>query len=376
MFELLTKDAATRARRGVVKTRSRDIQTPVFMPVGTLGSVKSLDPRDLDDLGAEIVLANAYHLMLRPGDKEVRDYGGLHAMCGYKNQAILTDSGGFQVYSLSKLRKVTDEGVKFRSHIDGSLHELSPERLVELQENLGPDIAMVLDECPPAQSSRDDVVASIRRTTAWAKRALAAKTRDDIAWFGIVQGALFEDLRQEHAQTLRELNFDGYAIGGVSVGEAPPDIAKTVWQTAPFLPEDKPRYLMGVGTPGDLVRGVAAGVDMFDCVMPTRNARNGSLFTWQGKETIKHSANRGSKLPIDESCTCYTCRTMSRGFLRHLFSANEISYTRLATIHNLHFYLELMRKIRSDLEEQRFDPESLLRQLGETINIDGSPLNS
>lgn len=376
MFELLTKDAATRARRGVVKTRSRDIQTPVFMPVGTLGSVKSLDPRDLDDLGAEIVLANAYHLMLRPGDKEVRDYGGLHAMCGYKNQAILTDSGGFQVYSLSKLRKVTDEGVKFRSHIDGSLHELSPERLVELQENLGPDIAMVLDECPPAQSSRDDVVASIRRTTAWAKRALAAKTRDDIAWFGIVQGALFEDLRQEHAQTLRELNFDGYAIGGVSVGEAPPDIAKTVWQTAPFLPEDKPRYLMGVGTPGDLVRGVAAGVDMFDCVMPTRNARNGSLFTWQGKVTIKHSANRGSKLPIDESCTCYTCRTMSRGFLRHLFSANEISYTRLATIHNLHFYLELMRKIRSDLEEQRFDPESLLRQLGETINIDGSPLNS
>ena len=376
MFELLTKDAATRARRGVVKTRSRDIQTPVFMPVGTLGSVKSLDPRDLDDLGAEIVLANAYHLMLRPGDKEVRDYGGLHAMCGYKNQAILTDSGGFQVYSLSKLRKVTDEGVKFRSHIDGSLHELSPELLVELQENLGPDIAMVLDECPPAQSSRDDVVASIRRTTAWAKRALAAKTRDDIAWFGIVQGALFEDLRQEHAQTLRELNFDGYAIGGVSVGEAPPDIAKTVWQTAPFLPEDKPRYLMGVGTPGDLVRGVAAGVDMFDCVMPTRNARNGSLFTWQGKVTIKHSANRGSKLPIDESCTCYTCRTMSRGFLRHLFSANEISYTRLATIHNLHFYLELMRKIRSDLEEQRFDPESLLRQLGETINIDGSPLNS
>ncbi len=376
MFELLTKDAATRARRGVVKTRSRDIQTPVFMPVGTLGSVKSLDPRDLDDLGAEIVLANAYHLMLRPGDKEVRDYGGLHAMCGYKNQAILTDSGGFQVYSLSKLRKVTDEGVKFRSHIDGSLHELSPERLVELQENLGPDIAMVLDECPPAQSPRDDVVASIRRTTAWAKRALAAKTRDDIAWFGIVQGALFEDLRQEHAQTLRELNFDGYAIGGVSVGEAPPDIAKTVWQTAPFLPEDKPRYLMGVGTPGDLVRGVAAGVDMFDCVMPTRNARNGSLFTWQGKVTIKHSANRGSKLPIDESCTCYTCRTMSRGFLRHLFSANEISYTRLATIHNLHFYLELMRKIRSDLEEQRFDPESLLRQLGETINIDGSPLNS
>ena len=314
MFELKKLDANTRARRGVVRTRTQEIQTPVFMPVGTLGSVKSLDPRDLDELGAEIVLANAYHLMLRPGDEQVRDLGGLHQMCGYKNQAILTDSGGFQVYSLSKLRKVTDEGVKFRSHIDGSLHELSPERLVELQENLGPDIAMVLDECPPAQSSREDVIASMTRTTAWAKRAQAARSRDDIAWFGIVQGALFEDLREEHAETLKALNFDGYAIGGVSVGEAPPDIAKTVWSTAPHLPEDKPRYLMGVGTPGDLVRGVAAGVDMFDCVMPTRNARNGSLFTWSGKVTIKHSANRGSKLPIDESCSCYTCKTFTRGF--------------------------------------------------------------
>ena len=376
MFELKKLDANTRARRGVVKTRTQEIQTPVFMPVGTLGSVKSLDPRDLDELGAEIVLANAYHLMLRPGDEQVRDLGGLHEMCGYKNQAILTDSGGFQVYSLSKLRKVTDEGVKFRSHIDGSLHELSPERLVELQENLGPDIAMVLDECPPAQSSREDVIASMTRTTAWAKRAQAARQRDDIAWFGIVQGALFEDLREEHAETLKALNFDGYAIGGVSVGEAPPDIAKTVWSTAPHLPEDKPRYLMGVGTPGDLVRGVAAGVDMFDCVMPTRNARTGSLFTWSGKVNIKHSANRGSKLPIDESCSCYTCRTFTRGFLRHLFVSNEISYTRLATIHNLHFYLDLMRKIRLSLEEGTFDPRALLIALGESLDIDGSPLNS
>ena len=376
MFELKKLDANTRARRGVVKTRTQEIQTPVFMPVGTLGSVKSLDPRDLDELGAEIVLANAYHLMLRPGDEQVRDLGGLHQMCGYQNQAILTDSGGFQVYSLSKLRKVTDEGVKFRSHIDGSLHELSPERLVELQENLGPDIAMVLDECPPAQSSREDVIASMTRTTAWAKRAQAARQRDDIAWFGIVQGALFEDLREEHAETLKALNFDGYAIGGVSVGEAPPDIAKTVWSTAPHLPEDKPRYLMGVGTPGDLVRGVAAGVDMFDCVMPTRNARNGSLFTWSGKVTIKHSANRGSRLPIDESCSCYTCRTFTRGFLRHLFVSNEISYTRLATIHNLHFYLDLMRKIRLSLEEETFDPRALLIALGESLDIDGSPLNS
>jgi queuine tRNA-ribosyltransferase len=339
------------------------IETPVFRPGGTLGLVKSLDPRDLTAMGAGLTLANAFHLMLRPGDRTVAEFGGLHRFTGCEG-AILTDSGGFQVFSLADLRKVTDEGVTFRSPIDGSLHGLSPERLVEVQENLGPDIAMVLDECPNATVERDYVLKSVDRTTAWARRALAARTREDVAWFGIVQGALFEDIRRAHAEELSELPFHGFAIGGVSVGEAKEDIERIVKYTAPLLPSAKPRYLMGVGTPEDLVRGVAAGVDMFDCVMPTRNARNGCLFTSTGRIIIKNSAHRKSELPIDENCECYTCRTFSRGFLRHLHQCKEISYTRLATLHNVWFYVNLMKEIRESLESDTFDPSRWLDPWG------------
>ncbi len=363
-FDLLHKDESTQARRGRLTTNHGVIETPVFMPVGTLGTIKGLDQRDRADLGAGITLANAYHLMLRPGDKQIAELGGLHKFAA-NDGAILTDSGGFQVFSLSEMRKVTDDGVKFRSHIDGAQINLTPERLVELQENLGPDIAMVLDECPPANAERDVVVKAVKRTTAWAQRALDARTRDDVAWFGIVQGALFEDLRAQHAREITAMPFDGFAVGGVSVGEAPEDIDRIVRFTTPLLPEDKPRYLMGVGTPGDLVRGVAAGIDMFDCVMPTRNARNGTLFVPGGKLNIKKSACRTSEEPIDETCPCYACTNHSRAFLRHLYVAHEITFMRLATIHNLTFYMRVMNRIREELELGIFDPDAILEWLGE-----------
>ncbi len=367
-FSLLGKDTRTNARRGKLTTLHGEIQTPAFMPVGTLGTIKALGQRDRENLGANITLANAYHLMLRPGDAYVAEVGGLHAFAGNRG-AILTDSGGFQVFSLAGMRKVTDEGVTFRSHLDGSKHFLSPERLVELQENLGPDIAMVLDECPPAQAERDVVEAAVARTTQWAERALAARKREDVAWFGIVQGALFEDLRAAHVETISSMPFDGFAVGGVSVGEAPEDIDRIVRFTTPLLPEDKPRYLMGVGTPGDLVRGVASGIDMFDCVMPTRNARNGTLFVPGGKLSIKRRENRDDMGPVDSTCSCECCTDYSRAFMRHLFASKEITYTRLATLHNLTFYMRLMEGMRRDLEEGSFDPAKWLDWLGEPLGI-------
>lgn len=363
-FELLKKDATTEARRGRLTTKHGVIETPVFMPVGTLGTIKGLDQRDREELGAGITLANAYHLMLRPGDKAIADIGGLHKFAANKG-AILTDSGGFQVFSLSEMRKVTDDGVKFRSHIDGTMFNLTPERLVELQENLGPDIAMVLDECPPADSEREVVEKAVKRTTAWAQRAVDARTRDDVAWFGIVQGALFEDLRKRHAEEITAMPFHGYAVGGVSVGEAPEDIDRIVRFTTPLLPQDKPRYLMGVGAPGDLVRGVASGIDMFDCVMPTRNARNGTLFVPGGKLNIKKSACRDSLEPIDSTCSCYACTNHSRAFLRHLYVAHEITFLRLATLHNLTFYMRLMQRMRDEIAAGEFDPDAILEWLGE-----------
>jgi queuine tRNA-ribosyltransferase len=338
------------------------VQTPVFMPVGTLACIKGLDAQDVQALGARIMLSNAYHLMLRPGHDVVQQMGGLHAFMNYPG-AVLTDSGGFQVYSLAGSRKVTDAGVVFRSHIDGSRVDLSPEHLMAVQEALGPDIAMVLDECPPAQAPRSVVLEAMRRTTLWAGRCLAAKTRDDMAVFGIVQGALHTDLREHHAKQLCRMPFDGFAIGGVSVGESSADIARIVQFTANLLPADRPRYLMGVGTPQDLVRGVAAGVDMFDCVMPTRNARNGQLFTSAGKLVIKNTAWRRSSLPIDPLCDCHTCRNYSRAYLRHLFVAKELSFYRLASVHNIAFYLRLMQRIRDDLEGSSFNPEALLKEL-------------
>ncbi|MEL6545115.1 MAG: tRNA guanosine(34) transglycosylase Tgt, partial [Myxococcota bacterium] len=280
------------------------------------------------------------------------------------NGAILTDSGGFQVLSLEGLRKVSDEGVEFRSHIDGSLHQLSPERLVEVQENLRPDIAMVLDECPPGQADRATVERATERTTAWAKRAINARKREDVAWFGIVQGGLFEDMRREHAKVIAEMPFDGIAVGGVSVGESPEDIDRIVKLTTPLLPKDKPRYLMGVGTPQDLIRGVARGIDMFDCVMPTRNARNGTLFTWQGKLNIKGAKNREDDAPIDPKTPGHVSQTYSRAYLRHLFAAGEPSFLRLATMHNIAFYMSLMQRMRDDLDAGCFDPNALLEEIG------------
>lgn len=372
-FDVLHRSTTTAARRGRLHTAHAVIETPVFMPVGTLACVKSLDPRDLDSLDARITLANAYHLMLRPGADLVARRGGLHRFMGRENGAILTDSGGFQVFSLEGLRQVTDHGVTFRSHIDGSLHVLTPERLVEVQEQLGPDIAMVLDECPPGQAPRDVVEKALKRTTLWAERALAARQRTDMAWFGIVQGGLFEDLREAHAAEMAQLPFDGWAIGGVSVGEPPEEIARITEFTAARLPQDRPRYLMGVGTPADLIRGVAAGVDMFDCVMPTRNARNGQLFTSTGKVSIKNAMYRDSDAPLDAACSCYTCQTFSVAYLRHLYVSHEITYHRLATLHNIAFYLNLMATIRRRIEENSFDPTAMLAAYADSDHAVASP---
>lgn len=361
-FEVTVRASSGEARRGRLQTGHGTVDTPVFMPVGTLAAVKALDPRDLEVLGARIILNNAYHLMLRPGTELVRAHGGLHRFSGFQG-SILTDSGGFQVFSLADLRKVTDDGVEFRSHIDGALVELSPEKLVAVQEALGPDIAMVLDECPPGDAGRKRVEAAVERTTRWARRCLAARERDDVAWFGIVQGGVFDDLRAEHAAELGAMPFDGFAIGGVSVGEEADEIARIVRSTAPRLPQEKPRYLMGVGTPEDLVRGVASGIDMFDCVMPTRNARTGQLFTSRGRIVIKNAAHRESQEPLDPACGCYTCQTFTRAYLRHLYVAGEIGYHRLATLHNVAFYLDLMRNIRSEIERDIFDADRWLAQL-------------
>ena len=361
-FEVLCKATHHNARRGRLHTRHGAVETPVFMPVGTVAAVKSLDPRDIMATGARMILANAYHLMLRPGSQLVAQMGGLHRFMNFDG-AILTDSGGFQVFSLADLRKITDHGVSFRSHFDGALIELTPETLVEVQEDLGPDVAMVLDVCPPGQAARDKVEAAVARTTAWARRALDARKRADVAWFGIIQGGLFEDLRAAHAAELGTMPFDGFAIGGVSVGEAKEEIEHIVRHTAPLLPHSKPRYLMGVGTPADLVRGVAAGVDMFDCVMPTRNARNGQLFTSHGKLVIKNASHRESKEPIDSACDCYACRTFTRAYMRHLYVAGEIGYHRLATIHNIRFYQLLMQRVRDELERDAFDPPAHLERL-------------
>jgi len=361
-FEILNRASTSHARRGRIRTSHGLIETPVFMPVGTAASVKSLDARDLEELGPEVILGNTYHLMLRPGSELIGRFGGLHRFMAYTG-SILTDSGGFQVFSLEGLRKLTEQGVQFRSHIDGALFDLSPERAVAIQEELGSDIAMQLDECPPGQAPKEDVAVAMQRSLRWAARCIAARRRPEQALFGIVQGGTHLDLRAESAEKLSAMPFDGLAIGGVSVGEAPAEIERVVAHCAPLLPEHKPRYLMGVGTPADLVRGVAAGVDMFDCVMPTRNARNGMFFTSQGKLAIKNVVHRESDLPIDAACPCLTCRTYSRGYLRHLYTAHEISYYRLATLHNLTYYLGLMRDIRADLARAAFDVATYLARV-------------
>jgi queuine tRNA-ribosyltransferase len=384
-FQVTHRDG--RARRGVMTTAHGDVQTPAFMPVGTQGAVKGVLHRDLEALGAEIVLGNTYHLYLRPGDELIARRGGLHAFIGW-HRPILTDSGGYQVFSLAARRTIAEDGVQFRSHLDGSAHMLTPEKAVDIQARLGSDIAMVLDECLAHPSPDALVRPSMERTLRWAQRArdrfltLYEKrgresfsadgvlvTNPGQAQFGIVQGGISPEFREESARGTVGIGFEAYAIGGLSVGEPTDVMYKIVDSTTPCLPEDRPRYLMGAGTPQDLVESVARGVDLFDCVLPTRNARNGQLFTSEGTINIKNAQYAEDDRPADPACSCYTCRSFSRAYLRHLFRAGEINASTLNTLHNLHFYLDTLRKIRDAIAFGRFESfraafhESLSRRL-------------
>jgi queuine tRNA-ribosyltransferase len=330
------------------------VETPAFMPVGTAGAVKAVTPRDLREAGAQIVLANTYHLMLRPGDELVARLGGLHGFTGWDGP-FLTDSGGYQVFSLAALRELDEEGVSFRSHLDGSAHRLTPERSMAVQMNLGADIAMAFDECPPWPAAREAVAEATARTTRWARRSRSAHRRADQWLFGIVQGGVHLDLRAKSAGELVELDFPGYGIGGLSVGEPKDDMWRVLDHLHPRLPAAKPRYLMGVGTPEDLLDAVARGVDLFDCVLPTRNARNGQLFTSEGRLSIRNARHRADERPLDPRCGCHACRTASRAYLRHLHLANEMTAATLMTIHNLAFYLDTLRQIRQSLRLGRFE---------------------
>lgn len=352
-FEVLADDRETAARRGRVHTAHGTIETPVFMPVGTLGTVKGVTPAQLHDLDVEILLSNTYHLLLRPGMDVVEVLGGLHPMMGW-DRAILTDSGGFQVFSLRDISKITEEGVRFKSHLDGSRHMLSPERAIGIQETLGSDIMMAFDECPPAGAAADHVVRAVDRTTRWARRCVDARVREDNALFGIVQGGVDVDLRARSARALLDLPFEGYAIGGLSVGEDREITWETVAITAALLPPDRPRYLMGVGTPEDLLVSVGHGVDMFDCVLPTRNARMGRILTHEGHFNLRNNRYRLDDRPLVDGCGCYTCAHFSRAYLRHLDRAKEILGSVLASIHNLYMLLDLMATCRARLEDGTF----------------------
>jgi queuine tRNA-ribosyltransferase len=349
-FDIIAKDALTRARLGRIETRHGSFSTPSFLPVGTQGTVKSLTPDELVEMGVEAILGNTYHLYLRPGHETIQRLGGLHAFTHWE-RPILTDSGGYQIFSLGDLRKISDEGVTFQSHLDGSLHFLSPERVVEIQRALGSDIAMVLDECIPYPSPYEYVKASTSRTTRWAERCLQARRPDDPALFAIVQGGVYPDLRKESARDLVRMDFQGFAVGGLSVGEPKPAMLAVLGETLPLLPEEAPRYLMGVGTPEDILDAVVQGVDFFDCVLPTRNARNGTLFTSEGKLSIKQARYTEDPNPVDGRCSCYTCRNFSRAYLRHLYMAKEILSSRLNTIHNVSYYMTLMKTIRDAIQK-------------------------
>jgi queuine tRNA-ribosyltransferase len=345
------------ARTGVLHTPHGDVPTPAFMPVGTYGAVKGITPLELRELGSSMVLANTFHLWVRPGDELIRDLGGIQRFMGWDGP-VLTDSGGYQVFSLNKMTKITEEGVRFRTPLDGVHRMMTPEVCVQIQENFGVDMAMAFDECIEWPADRDRVIASTERTTRWLKRCDAARQhRDRTALLGIVQGGFYEDLRRAHAAEIRELDLDGYAIGGLSVGEPRESLLAMVEVTAPCLPEDKIRYLMGVGYPLDLVEAVMLGVDLFDCVLPTRSGRTGQVFTSRGRINIKHSSYREDSEPLDPACSCYTCQSFSRGYLRHLFISNEILSSRLLTLHNLHFYQQLMARLR---EAVRAGPKALI----------------
>ncbi|MGB9780951.1 tRNA guanosine(34) transglycosylase Tgt [Caldanaerobacter sp.] len=366
-YQVIKKDARTKARLGILETPHGVIETPVFMPVGTQATVKAMTPEELKEMGATIILGNTYHLYLRPGHKIIEKAGGLHKFMNW-DRAILTDSGGFQVFSLSSLRKITEDGVEFRSHIDGSKHFFTPEKVIEIQNSLGADIIMSFDECAPYPADYDYVKKSMELTIKWAERGKKAhKNTDRQALFGIVQGGTYKDLRKECAERLVEMDFPGYAIGGLSVGEPKDLMYEIIDFTTDYLPHDKPRYLMGVGTPEDLIEGVIRGVDMFDCVLPTRIARNGTVFTSKGKLIVRDAPYAEDFSPLDEECDCYTCRNYSRAYLRHLFKAKEILAARLATYHNLYFLIKLMEKIREAIRQDRlleFKEEFLKKYYG------------
>jgi queuine tRNA-ribosyltransferase len=377
-FELFTSDRHSKARRGRITTAHGVIETPAFMPVGTQGSVKGVSPRELRELNAQIILGNTYHLFVRPGLDVIKSLGGLHKFMNW-NGPILTDSGGYQIFSLAKLRKITEEGVEFQNHIDGTPAFISPEIAMEIQAALGGDIAMSLDECVPYPCEYDYAARSAEMTTRWAKRCKQwqeenvqrrtsnAQHRTEKATisqpstlnsqllFGIVQGATFEDLRKQSAQAIVELDFDGYAVGGISVGEPEEEMMRAVESTEPFLPTDKPRYAMGLGTPPQLLKMIARGMDMFDCVLPTRLARNGTAFTVTGTLNLKNAEFALDQRPIEDDCACPACAEFSRGYIRHLIKAEEILGLRLITLHNLHFYLNLMNRARSEIDAGTFD---------------------
>lgn len=352
-FTIQHTDGAARA--GELLTAHGVIPTPIFMPVGTQGSVKAVCPQDLKDLGARIILGNTYHLYLRPGDEMIARRGGLHRFMHW-DRPILTDSGGFQVFSLSALRKLSEDGVAFSSHIDGSKHFFTPEKAISIQHNLGSDIMMVLDECVPYGADYQYTRKSLERTTRWAARCRAAYPQGggEQLLFGIGQGGFFKDLREESIRQLRDIPFDGYALGGLSVGESKAEMMDILYHSAPLLPVEKARYLMGVGTPLDIVRGIDAGIDIFDCVLPTRNARNGTLFTSQGKLNIKRAEFAEDDSPLDPQCSCYTCRNFSRAYLRHLYQAREILSYRLNTIHNLSYFLSVVTAARQAIQDGAF----------------------
>jgi queuine tRNA-ribosyltransferase len=352
-YELIKTCAQTGARLGRLHTPHGIIDTPTFMPVGTQASVKGMSPEELKSLGAQIILSNTYHLFLRPGNELVKEAGGLHRFMNW-DRPILTDSGGFQVFSLSEMRKITEEGVEFRSHINGDKLRLTPESATQVQNDLGADIIMAFDECPPYPAEYAYVKQSTERTSRWAERCLKAHGRSqDQALFGIVQGGMHKDLRKQSALDLTSLDFPGYAMGGLSVGEPKPLMYEMLEETIPFLPSDKPRYLMGVGSPDALLDGSIRGVDMFDCVLPTRIARNGTLMTSQGRMVVRNAKYTNDFSPLDPECTCYACQNYSRAYIRHLIKADEMFGLRLTTIHNLHFLVQLMVQVREAIREDR-----------------------
>ncbi|MBW2108495.1 MAG: tRNA guanosine(34) transglycosylase Tgt [Deltaproteobacteria bacterium] len=352
-FEILKRDTDTRARLGRIQTAHGPVDTPVFMPVGTQATVKAVTPEELDDLGVQIVLANTYHLYLRPGHELIASLGGLHHFMHW-SKPILTDSGGYQVFSLAKLRSISDEGVTFQSHLDGSTHLLTPEKAIEIQESLGSDVMMCLDECTPYPATRDQAETSLCLSLNWARRCRQVRRTDSGALFGIVQGGMYEDLRARAVDALLDLGFEGFALGGLSVGEPKDVMRRVACSTLGLLPDYHPRYVMGVGTPEDLVELVFSGSDMFDCVIPTRNARNGQLFVASGKLNIRNTRYRDDDRPIEKECSCYTCRHYSRAYLRHLFMAKEILAHRLNTIHNIYYFTKLMSQMRSAIREGCF----------------------